>query len=93
MSEAITRTEKYKKYRSEIKSDAFYGVVKKPVVQKKVVQPKPVANPEKKVENGFVKSFVAKKRLKIFLYIFFVVAFVGLLLFLLIYFGEQFLNF
>ncbi|MBP5694931.1 MAG: hypothetical protein J6X03_05815 [Bacilli bacterium] len=49
MSEAITRTEKYKKYRSEIKSDAFYGVVKKPVVQKKVVQPKPVVNPEKKV--------------------------------------------
>ena len=93
MSEAITRTEKYKKYRAEIKSDSFYGIVSKPAVTKKVVEQKETVSPEKKIENGFVKGYVAKKRLKTFLYIFFVVAFVGLLLFLLIYFGEQFLNF
>jgi len=93
MAEATTRTEKFKTYRAEIKTDSFYGISIKPVIRKKVVSQKTVEDSENSKEKGFVRNYVVRKRIKVFLYILFVVAIVGLLLFLLFYFGEQFLNF
>lgn len=93
MAEATTRTEKFKTYRSEIKTDSFYGITKKPLIRKKVEPKKSVEDSENSKEKGFVRNYVARKRIKVLLYILFVIAVVGLLLFLLIYFGEQFLKF
>ena len=93
MLEASTRTEKYKSYRAEIKTDEYYGISKKPAISKKAVVKQPVNEAENTQEIGFFKNYAAKSRLKTILYILFVVVVVGLLLFLLIYFGEQFLNF
>ena len=93
MAEANTRTEKFKAYRVEIKKDSYYGISSNHA-PKKVKEPKQeIENPEKSKENGFIRNYVVKKRLKLILYILFVAAFVGLLLFLLIYFGEIFLSF